>query len=89
MVRAIERVLGSPVERRHVVGFDYCGSFAQPRPARPENAAVSPARGKKQEPRHSATPAPALATTEPSLAEAKPTRSRRRRPYWRRQGTQA
>lgn len=91
MVRAIERVLGCPVERRHVAGFDYCGSFAQPRAARPESTHTrpQPLRSRKQEPQHPPVHARAPATTEPSLSETKPARSRRRRPYGRRQGTQA
>ena len=34
---AIERELGSPVERRRVTGFSYGGSFARPELARHEN----------------------------------------------------
>jgi hypothetical protein len=87
MVRAIERVLGSRVERRHVEGFDYGGSFAQPKPAREyANARPQPGRGANQE-THKGAHTPV--TAEPAAADAKPTRSRRRRPYWRRQGTQA
>ena len=92
MVRAIEKVLGSPVERRHVAGFDYCGSFAQPKPARQErsNGRSQPAGDRKQGSQQPHKNAHAQPATQPAAAEAKPSRSRRRRrPSWRRQGTQA
>jgi ATP-dependent RNA helicase RhlE len=92
MVRAIERVLGSRVERRHVAGFDYGGSFAQPKPAREyANARPQPARGASQETSHARqSPAPhPTGAAEGVAAESKPAGSRRRRrPYWRRQGAQ-
>ncbi len=89
MVRAIEKVLGSPVERRHVPGFDYGGSFAQPKPAQSRPAQSKPARQEQaqaQKP-HPAAHTPGAVAGE-AAAEAKPARSRRRRPYWRRQGAQ-
>ena len=91
MVRAIEKVLGTPVERRHVAGCDYCGSFAQPKPARQERATARPqsAGDRKQGAQQPHKNTQAQPATQPAAAEAKPARSRRRRPYWRRQGTQA
>ena len=92
MVRAIERVLGSPVERRRVAGFDYGGAFPASKPATPSYADHRPqqSRGSANHtaaPRSEAPrPAAVAATTAPEAAPAKA--RRRRRPYWRRQGAQ-
>ncbi|HAJ34312.1 MAG TPA: RNA helicase [Chloroflexi bacterium] len=91
MVRAIERVLGSPVERRRVVGFDYGGAFpasksasqgyAEHRPQHGRNAVANRAPAS-----HTEAVRPATVATTPESAPAKA--RRRRRPYWRRQGAQ-
>lgn len=73
MVRAIEKVLGAQVERRRLDGFDYNGAAIHTRPAR----------------LYQAEPQSARPSTDQVTAEQKPSKSRRRRPYWRRQGTQA
>lgn len=89
MVRAIERVLGSPVERRRVTGFDYGGAFPTPKPASASYADHRPQQSRSGNPagapRSEAT-RPAAAVTSPEAAPARA--RRRRRPYWRRQGAQ-
>ncbi|HQY92650.1 DEAD/DEAH box helicase [Caldilinea sp.] len=93
MVRAIERVLGSPVERRKVDGFDYGGAFVQTRPASQGYASRQPqssrngGQNSSRAPQNGSTRAGAV--TETTTPESKPAKSRRRRPYWRQQGTQA
>jgi ATP-dependent RNA helicase RhlE len=90
MVRAIERVLGSPVERRRVAGFDYGGAYPASKPASQGYADHRPQQGRggathAPAPRPEAA-RPAAVATAPEAAPAKP--RRRRRPYWRRQGAQ-
>ena len=114
MVRAIEKVLGNPVERRRLAGFDYAGYAAnagvQSRPAQQGYANASrqsqPSRGANQRggskqqgsPRHSNGSAPQHTPAQPVAAPAQnktvttedaAAKPRRRRTYWRRQGTQA
>jgi ATP-dependent RNA helicase RhlE len=92
MVRAIERVLGSQVERRRVAGFDYGGAFPASKPASQSYADHRPqhsrgAADRASAPRNEATRPAAVATaTSPEAAPVKA--RRRRRPYWRRQGAQ-
>ncbi|MFO7634332.1 MAG: DEAD/DEAH box helicase [Caldilinea sp.] len=96
MVRAIEKVLGASVERRRVDGFDYGGAFVQSKLAGQSYAnrqtKPQPTRTSGQENGRTPQSMPARpAATDESAAvpEGKPAKSRRRRPYWRRQGTQA
>ncbi len=96
MVRAIERVLGSPVERRRVDGFDYNGAFPASKPSSQGYASRQPQsqsrRGSVQNngaSRQAAAPAHPPATEKAATSEGTPAKSRRRRPRWRRQGTQA
>jgi ATP-dependent RNA helicase RhlE len=71
MVRAIEKVLGAQVERRRLDGFDYHGAAIHTRPAMPHQSEMQHTR-----------PSP-----DQTGSERKPAKSRRRRPYWHRQGT--
>ena len=53
MVRAIEKVLGNPVERRRVAGFDYAGAVSNLKPApttytRPQQRASAQGGGRQQ-----------------------------------------
>jgi len=95
MVRAIERVLGSPVERRRVDGFDYNGAFPASKPSSQGYASRQPqsqsrrASGQNNGASRQAAPAHPPATEKAATPEATPAKSRRRRPRWRRQGTQA
>lgn len=90
MVRAIERVLGSPVERRRVAGFDYGGAFPAGRAASQGYADHRTQQGRSAANHasapHTEAPRPAAGATTSEAAPAKP--RRRRRPYWRRQGAQ-
>ena len=84
MVRAIEKVLGNPVERRRLAGFDYAGYAAsagvQSRPAQQGYASrqSQPSRGADQRggskqqgsPRHSNGSAPQQTPTQPVTAHA-------------------
>lgn len=72
MVRAIEKVLGTQVERRRLDGFDYNGAVIHTNPAKLHQSGTQNAR-----------------PSSDATAESRSTKSRRRRPYWRRQGTQA
>ncbi len=63
-LRAVERILGAPLERRTIEGFDYAQEpeekleaqeTAEPRPARPEARRNEP-RGKKREEQRKAQP---------------------------------
>ncbi len=95
MVRAIEKVLGSPVERRRVDGFDYNGAFPAVKPSNQSYASrqsQSQARrsgGQNNGGSRPATPPRAPAPEKAAATEGTPAKSRRRRPRWRRQGTQA
>jgi len=95
MVRAIERVLGAPIERRTVAGFDYAvpaprkdEEFARPpRPPRPQPKAKvaaerQPARQGTPAPRASHQPAHSPGSVaRPATAQGKPRNSKRpRRP---------
>lgn len=95
MVRAIERVLGSPVERRRVDGFDYNGAFPANKPSNQGYASRQPQSqsrrggGQNNGGSRQAAPAHPPATEKAATPEGTPSKSRRRRPRWRRQGTQA
>jgi ATP-dependent RNA helicase RhlE len=116
MIREIERVLGNPVERRRLTGFDYGSATLQNKPAQGKpvqqgyaSRQSQPGRGADQRngkqggANHSngsanrgSTPqsapvhhAAAHAQDKAVAAEGEPARPRRRRTYWRRQGTQA
>ncbi|MEI2776568.1 MAG: DEAD/DEAH box helicase [Tetrasphaera sp.] len=77
MVRAIEKVLGNPVERRRLAGFDYAGYAAsaggQSRPAQPSYASRQSQPSRGTESRNSSK----QGYTKPSLCIP------RRRPKWR------
>ena len=95
MVRAIERVLGSPVERRRVDGFDYNGAFPASKPSNQSYASRQPqsqtrrSGGQNNGGSRQTAPAHPPATEKAATPEGTPAKSRRRRPRWRRQGTQA
>ncbi len=95
MVRAIERVLGSPVERRRVDGFDYNGAFPASKPSSQGYASRQPqsqarrSGGQSNGGSRPATPPHTPAPEKAAAAEGTPAKSRRRRSRWRRQGTQA
>ncbi len=88
MVRAIERALGSPLERRSVEGFDYKvpaprkdEEFARPpRPPRPQPKAKPAAAVAKHQPRTGTPPAASPhPSTGGSAGAAKPAGNRNRR----------
>ncbi len=94
MVREIEKVLGAPVERRHVDGFDYKGHVVidsqprsnqggnQPRPARtPSTRSDAPNHTSAQNGAVHRTPVASLPTATASDDGAK---SKRRRSRWMR-----
>lgn len=76
MVRQIERVLGSRVERRRLQGFDYSGSYPELRPEPGDTAQSRPPLSGQPRPAAAQEPAGAAGTAK----------RRRRRP--RRQGSQ-